>query len=120
MYGGRGIEVCDRWLEFVNFYEDMHSSFVKHSKTNTRDNTTIDRIDNNGNYNKENCRWATRLEQMSNRGNTVFVNYRGKKVPLSTLTRKSKNIHGTVSQRIKRGWEIEEALTIPPHKQRTK
>jgi len=69
-YGGRGIKVCDRWMKFENFLEDMGE------KPN---NLSLDRINVNGDYEVNNCRWATNKEQSRNMRNNSYVTYKGKR-----------------------------------------
>ena len=69
-YGGRGIKVCKRWDKFDNFMEDMLPSY--------KDGLTIDRVDNDGDYEAENCRWITIKQQQMNRGNNVTEKINGK------------------------------------------
>lgn len=70
-YGGRGITVCDRWLKFENFIADMG---MKPSPKHT-----MDRIDNDGNYEPINCRWATDEEQRRNRRDNRWIEYNGQR-----------------------------------------
>jgi len=66
-YGGRGITICERWLDYVNFKEDMHKSYLEHINLHGESDTTIDRTNKNGNYELNNCKWSTRHEQILNR-----------------------------------------------------
>lgn len=110
-YGGRGIKICDRWLNsFESFLFDMgECPSVDHS---------IDRIDSSGNYEPENCRWATRKEQNGNRRNTVYLTYQGQTKNLIEWSEETGIPSKTLWRRIKDGWEAEAILTTLPYKGR--
>lgn len=102
-YGGRGIKVCDKWLTFEGFYEDMGDR---------PDGMSIDRIDNNGNYCKENCKWSTPKEQANNRSNNRMLTLNGKTKNLTEWS-KELGIHLTtiITRLDARHWSVEKALT---------
>lgn len=101
-YGGRGIKVCDRWLPenkgFENFLNDMGSRpSPKH---------TIDRIDNDGNYCPENCRWATPRQQGSNKRTSIVLFYKGARVSALDVCDATGLKYQTLSHQLKRGYDI--------------
>lgn len=102
-YGGRGIEVCDRWLEsFWNFLDDM--------KRRPTDKHWIERIDNDGNYEPSNCTWLHRDLQMRNRSDNHFVDYCGKKITIVELSEITKLPYHTLRERSDRGLTGEELI----------
>ena len=108
-YGGRGIRVCDRWLDpengFVCFLVDIgHRPSKKHS---------IDRIDNDGHYCPENCCWATTTEQSRNRRSNVNITFDGKTQCIAAWADELGIKKVTLTQRIHKGWPVEKALTTP-------
>ncbi len=105
-YGGRGIEVCKRWQTFENFLADMGPRpSADHS---------IDRIENDGNYEPGNCRWATDAEQNQNTRSNRLLTYAGRTQPLSVWAREFGIRRETVRERLKAGWDVERALTVAP------
>jgi hypothetical protein len=102
-YGGRGITVCDGWRNsFENFLGDMGP---KPSK-----NHTIDRFHNDGNYEPNNCRWATAMQQNSNRRTVVMIALEEEMVCLSEFCRRLNLVYPTTLRRIHTGWTVEEVL----------
>lgn len=103
-YGGRGITVCDEWKNsFEAFYRDMGPRpSLAH---------TIDRKDNNGNYCKENCRWATKKEQANNRNCTPFYDFRGERLPITEIARRLNLSIDTIRSRLSRGMSEERAFS---------
>jgi len=110
-YGGRGIKVCDSWLKFENFWRDMGDS---------PNGKSLDRIDVNGNYCKENCRWATPKQQQNNMRNNIVLPFNGITKTLSQWAEKSKLKHSTLNARLRRGWTLERALTTKKQKYKRK
>lgn len=106
-YGGRGITVCDRWFVFEHFVADMGERPV---------GTTLDRINNNGNYELTNCRWSVAEVQQNNKRNAVLLTYDGRTQTIQQWSRETCLRWTVIWQRIHRyKWPIEEALTRAPN-----
>lgn len=112
-YGGRGITICEEWLDFQNFYQDMYKSYQKHCKENGERNTTIDRKDFQDNYTKENCHWNTLGRQNLNRTNNHLLTYNGETKPLTQWAREKGFRRGLLENRLRRGWSVEKSLSEP-------
>lgn len=118
-YGGRGITVCDRWMEpngigFINFLEDM-GEIPKGFE--------LDRIDNNkliDGYSPENCKLSTRKEQMRNTRRNNTVRFKDKEMCITDLANAYKINPKTLDNRIKSGRSIEESLSKPVRKYKRK
>lgn len=106
-YGAVGIRMCDRWLNsFEAFYADMGAKPYP--------SATIERIDSSGHYEPSNCRWASKAEQSRNTNRNLIISHNGMTMTASEWSRKIGGNDLIVSCRIRRGWSIEDAITIPP------
>jgi hypothetical protein len=112
-YGARGIEVCGSWHIFENFLKDMYGDYKIFLKSSNTRNTTIDRIDVNGNYCKENCRWTSMMVQGHNRRNNNNITFNNKTQCLVEWARELNMDNRTLNYRIQKGWSTEAALTTP-------
>lgn len=102
-YGGRGISICERWIIFENFLSDMGLP--------PDDSYSIERIDNNGNYCAENCRWATWKEQCRNRTTSKFITYKNETKTLAQWCDELKINYDLIQSRLSLGMTFEQAIT---------
>jgi hypothetical protein len=102
-YGGRGITICKRWMSFENFYEDMGDR--------PSDQHSIERLDNDKGYNRENCCWVLPEQQTRNKRSNRNITYKGETKILADWAKQFNISRVTISSRIKRGWSVEDALT---------
>lgn len=107
-YGGRGIKVCERWESYTNFLEDMGER--------PSDDHSLDRIDNNGNYEPTNCRWATKKEQANNKRSNRLICYQGITRSLAQWEDVTGIKKEYLSRRLIKGWPIDRTLETPVRK----
>lgn len=103
-YGALGVTVCDRWSEYLMFVIDMGIC---------PKGMSIDRVDTKGNYNKENCRWATPIEQANNKRSTIRYDVNGINGSISELSRRFNHKPRLIYDRLRLGWSLHRALTVP-------
>jgi hypothetical protein len=104
-YGGRGISVCEEWHDFEAFFSDMGDRPKGYS---------IDRIENDKGYSKENCKWSTMSEQLNNTRRNRMVTLNGRTQTMEQWSQETGIGWHTLRQRIDRlGWPVELALTTP-------
>ena len=113
-YGGRGIKVCDEWKNNVeNFYNwSMQNGY--------KEDLTIDRIDNNGNYEPSNCRWVDRITQQNNTKKNKYYDYNGEKLTLSQICRKYNINYSTLYHRLEKNNDIKKAIETPINKSKSR
>jgi len=103
-YGGRGIAICEKWKTFRGFYADMGDPPASH---------TLDRIDNNGNYEPSNCRWATPTQQMRNARINRLLTLDGERLSIAEWAERFGLCDQTIRSRLNYGWAIRDVITAP-------
>lgn len=110
-YGGKGVKVCDEWIENYSSFKDWAL------RSGYEDGLTIDRIDNDGDYCPENCRWASAIIQANNKKSVPKYEYQGESHSISEWARILNMPRGLLKDRItKLHWDIEKAFITPPRK----
>lgn len=99
------VQLCDRWKKFENFLADMGDR--------PSNDHSVERIDNDGAYSPENCRWATQKEQMNNTRSNVFLEWNGQRKTLKQWSEHLGLSYPALGARIRAGWPVERALTQP-------
>lgn len=105
-YGGRGIRVCKEWSSFEAFHAWAMANGY-------REDLTVERIDNNGDYCPENCTWIPFKQQARNRRNNIVVVFRGEARPLAEWADRLGINPNTLNMRLHHGWSVERAMTEP-------
>ena len=108
-YGGRGISVCDEWN---NSYDSFEEWSLSHGYA---DDLTLDRIDQDGNYTPENCRWVSIKEQANNRSSNHYLIYNDKTQTLTQWAEETGIPYSCLLQRVKAGWPVDRIFTEPYH-----
>jgi 23S rRNA-/tRNA-specific pseudouridylate synthase len=111
-YGGRGITVCTEWEIYKNFKHDMYKSYLTHTKEYGEEDTTLDRIDTNSNYELNNCRWQTRKEQANNRSDNTYFEYNNQNKTISQWCDELVIDKPSVYMKIYKGIPIAQALNL--------
>lgn len=104
-YGARGIKMCKEW---ISDFKEFHDWAINNGYS---DNLTVDRIDNNGNYAPNNCRWATFKTQANNKSNNVMLKFKGHTLNLKQWSETLNMNYRALEARLRRGWSIEKTLT---------
>lgn len=103
-YGGRGITICDQWLDFMNFLVDMGER---------PEGMQLDRKNNDLGYSPENCRWATRRQQQNNRRDNSIIEFNGERRSATEWSRILGFARGVIQYRLKSGWSAQDIVSTP-------